>query len=397
MRVGIVGCGNICGIYIKNNKLFKDIEITACADINAAAAESCASSFGLQARSVDALIGSSDVDIVLNLTVPAVHAQVSRAAIEAGKHVFSEKPLATSLADGVALVERGKAKGLRVGCAPDTILGAGLQTAKSILDSGQIGPVITGLAAVMSRGMEHWHPNPGFFYQKGAGPVLDLGPYYISALAALLGPVTSVRATGQISPLPRRYGVDGPRKGEIFPVDTFTTINSVLTFANGANISFIASWDVWRHGVRPIELHGTLASLRVPDPDTFGGRVEVSGGDLPPNMHDAEEAAKVGQRPEWAITETTHKQFGAINYPFDHPTIANYRSIGLAEMANAIVEGRPHRCNGDFALHVLATMLGILDAASTGQPVHIVQSCEKPAALTDVDATRLLRPEAEVV
>jgi predicted dehydrogenase len=212
----------------------------------------------------------------------------------------------------------------------------------------------------------------------------------------LLGPVTSVRATGQISPVPRRYGAAGPRKGEIFPVDTFTTVNSVLSFANGANVSFIASWDVWRHGVRPIELHGTKASLRVPDPDTFGGSVEISSDELPLNMHDANQAAQVGARPDWAIRQTTQEPFGGINYPFGHAAIANYRSLGLAEMANAIVEGRPHRCNGDFALHVLATMLGILKSASTGQPIDVAFTCERPAALSRSDAERLLRKDVEV-
>jgi predicted dehydrogenase len=389
MHVGIIGCGNISGIYAKNSALFKDIDFVACADIDAAAAAETATTYSLSAMSVDDLLASKDIDIVLNLTIPIVHAAVSRAAIGAGKHVYSEKPLATTLEDGIDLIARAKAKGVRVGCAPDTILGAGLQTAKAKLDAGEIGPVVTGLAAVMSKGMEHWHPNPGFFYQKGAGPVLDLGPYYISALVALLGPVATVRATGQISPVERRYGGEGPNKGKVFPVDTFTTVNAVLSFANGANISFIASWDVWRHGVKPIELHGTLASLRVPDPDTFGGDVETFGGQLPPNMHDPDQAEKA--RAEWTVTRTDDKQFGGINYPFENPAVANYRCLGLAEMANAIGENRPHRCNGDFALHVLAVMLGILEAADTDRTVRIEQTCQAPAALNQGEAAGLLR------
>src|ERR1700740_1557533 len=249
MRVGIIGCGNISDVYVRNAKLFRDIEIAACADINPAAAQRLANKYSLRETNVRDLLAADDIEIILNLTLPVTHAEVSRAAIAAGKHVYSEKPLATSLQDGAALMEEAEAKDLRVGCAPDTILGAGLQTAKALIDGGRAGPIITGLAAVMTKGMEHWHPNPAPFYQKGAGPVLDLGPYYVSALTALLGPVSQVRAVGLISPQERRYGAEGPNKGKTFSVGTFTTVNAILTFACGANVSFIASWDVWRHGV----------------------------------------------------------------------------------------------------------------------------------------------------
>jgi predicted dehydrogenase len=291
------------------------------------------------------------------------------------------------------LVEEAEAKGLRLGCAPDTILGAGLQTAKALIEEGRVGQIVTGLAAVMTRGMEHWHPNPAVFYQKGAGPVLDLGPYYVSALTALLGPISEVRAVGQISPLERRYG-EGPKKGETFSVGTFTTLNAILTFLNGATVSFLASWDVWRHGVRPIELHGTLASIRVPDPDTFGGDVELSANNRLLNIHDAKNVALEGTEVDWLIHNTSKKTFGGINYPAGNPVIANYRSIGLAEMANAIVEGRPHRCSGRFALHALAVMLGIIESAESGEPVKIGVPGTALPTLTDQGAKRLLAPPA---
>ncbi len=336
-------------------------------------------------------MAADDIQLILNLTLPAAHAEVSRAVIAAGKHVYSEKPLAISLPDAVALIEEAETKGLRVGAAPDTILGAGLQNAKALIDEGRVGQIITGLAAVMTKGMEHWHPNPAVFYQKGAGPVLDLGPYYISALTALLGPVRQVRAVGQISPLERRYGVEGLKKGQIFPVGTFTTLNAILTFFSGANVSFLASWDVWRHGVRPIELHGTLASIRVPDPDTFGGDVELSANQGLLNIHDAENVARISTQVDWLIYKTGQKTFGGINYPLGNPVIANYRSLGLAEMANAIAEGRPHRCSGRFALHALAVMLGIIESAESGEPVEIGIPGTTLAALTDEEAKRLLR------
>jgi predicted dehydrogenase len=390
MRVGIIGCGNISDVYVRNAKLFHDIEIIACSDIVPAAAERLAQKYSLREMNVGGLLAADDVEIILNLTLPAAHAEVSRAAIAAGKHVYSEKPLATSLQEAVALIEEAEAKNLRVGCAPDTILGAGLQTAKALIDEGRVGQILTGLAAVMTKGMEHWHPNPAIFYQKGAGPVLDLGPYYISALTALLGSVRQVRAVGQISPLERRYGAEVPEKGETFSVGTFTTLNSILTFSSGANVSFLASWDVWRHGVRPIELHGTLASIRVPDPDTFGGEVELSASNELLNIHDARSVALVGRQVDWLIHQTGEKTFGRINYPTGNPVIANFRSLGLAEMASAIVEGRPHRCSGRFALHALAVMLGIIEAAESGEPVEISFPGTTLPALTEEEAKRLL-------
>src|SRR6201997_5023486 len=298
MRVGIIGCGNISDIYVRNAKLFRDIEMVACADINPAAAERLANKYSLREADVSTLLAADDIEIILNLTLPVTHAEVSRAAIAAGKHVYSEKPLATSLQDGVALMEAAEAKDLRVGCAPDTILGAGLQSAKALIDEGRVGPIVTGLAAVMTKGMEHWHPNPVVFYQKGPGPVLELGPYYVSALTALLGPVSEIRAVGRISPAERRFG-EGPNKGKTLSAGTFTTLNSILTFSSGATVSFLASWDVWRHGVRPIELHGTLASIRVPDPDTFGGDGELSANNRLLNIHDPSSVALLSGQVDW--------------------------------------------------------------------------------------------------
>ena len=397
MRVGIIGCGNISDVYVRNAKLFKDIEIVACSDLIRPAAERLAQKHFLREMEVGALLAADDIEIILNLTLPAAHAEVSRAAIAAGKHVYSEKPLATSLPDAAALIEEAEAKNLSVGSAPDTMLGAGLQTAKALIDQGHVGSVITGLAAVMTRGMEHWHPNPAVFYQKGAGPVLDLGPYYVSALTALLGPVSQVRAVGNISPLERRYGAEGAKKGQTFSVGTFTTLNAILTFFSGANVSFLASWDVWRHGVRPIELHGTLASIRVPDPDTFGGDVELSAHHRLLNIHDPMTDASAGPQFDWLIHKTAEKTFGGINYPVGNPVIANYRSLGLAEMANAIIEGRPYRCSGRFALHALAVMLGILESAESGQPVEIGVPGTTLLALTDEEAKRLLLKPLEEI
>lgn len=392
LTVGVIGCGNICDVYVRNAKLFRDIEVVACADVSPEAVARVASRHGLRGVTVDALLADDGIDIVLNLTSPMAHAEVSLAAIAAGKHVYSEKPLATTLEDGRRIIEASRARGVRVGCAPDTFLGGGLQQAKAIIDSGEIGPILTGTAAVMGRGGEHWHPNPGFIYAKGGGPVLDLGPYYISALAALLGPIEAVTATGRISPVERRYGAEGPLKGKVIDVEVFTTVHSILRFRSGADVTFIASWDVWNHSLVPIELHGSVASIRVPDPDTFGGVVEVSGNRRPLNVHDPRDAEELATfRQNWLRTEATEHRFGQINYPFEKPNMANYRGLGLADMARGILEDRPHRCSGDFSLHVLATMIGILDSAETGQRQRIDPVWQTPAPFLGAEPEKLLR------
>jgi predicted dehydrogenase len=390
MRVGVIGCGNISDIYVANSTLFKDIDVVACAARTQPSSARLSKKFRLKQMMIEELLNCDDIDIVLNLTVPQAHATVSESALRAGKHVYSEKPLATTLEDAVRIIKLASEKGLRVGSAPDTILGAGFQKARRVIEDGKVGTVLTGLTAVMSKGMEHWHPNPTVFYQEGAGPVLDLGPYYVTALVALLGPVRSVQATGLISPAERKHGSEGPNKGETFSVGTYTSINSILSFENGANIVFIASWDVWRHGVRPIELYGTAASIRVPDPDTFGGAVEVTTTKSLRNYHDPKDAAIIDNTPDWLSLETQNDPFGAVNYPSARPVIANYRSLGLAEMANAIAENRRHRCSGDLALHVLAVMTGILEAAQTRKSVDIGFPCEVPPSLPPEEALRLL-------
>jgi len=375
MRVGLVGCGNISDIYLQNGPRFQDIVLIACADLNRDAANRQAERYAIDARSVEDLLKSDDVDIVLNLTIPEAHAEVSLRAIEAGKHVYSEKPLATAVADGVAIVAAAKARGLRLGAAPDTVLAAGVQEARALIDSGAIGKPLTGLAAVMSHGMEHWHPNPGFFFRPGAGPVFDMGPYYLSALVTLLGPVASVQAAGQIGFEERIVTTpSSPARGQSIKVETLTNVHALLDFTSGVHVTFMASWDVWKHSVPPIELHGQKASLRLPDPNWFGGDLLITGKDE-----------------DWRTIRTDDKTFGAKNWPKAGPKFANDRGLGLADMARAIVEQRPHRANGDVALHVLAVMAGILEAAAEGRRVAISPACEQPVPLGEADAAGLLK------
>jgi predicted dehydrogenase len=375
LKIGLVGCGNISSIYLDNAALFRDLAFTACADIDATAAERQARRFAIEARSPKALLNSDDVDIVLNLTIPEVHAEVSLAAIEAGKHVYTEKPLATTFPDGLAVVAAASAKGLRVGVAPDTVLGAGLQEARALVDSGAVGRPLTGLAAILGHGMEHWHPNPGFFFRPGGGPVFDMGPYYLTALVTLLGPVASVQAAGQIGFTERTVTTPGSAiLGRTIRVETLTSVQGLLDFASGAQVTFLASWDVWRHSVPPIELHGETGSLRVPDPNWFGGDPKIARG-----------------REDWQDIETQGRTFGVANWPRDKPIRANYRGLGLADMARGILDRRPHRANGEIGLHVLVVMAGLVTAATERRAVTIEQTCERPPPLGEREATELLK------
>jgi len=374
MRIGLVGCGNISDIYLLNAALFRDITFTACADINNEAAKRQASRYAIKAMTPKELFGSDEVDIVLNLTIPEAHAEISQAALEAGKHVYGEKPLATNVADGARLIETARARGLRVGCAPDTVLGASTQEARRLIDADAIGRPLLGVASIMGHGMEHWHPNPGFFFRPGGGPVFDMGPYYLTTLVTLLGPVASIVALGQIGFKTRVISApNSPLLGQSIKVETLTSAQALLQFESGAQITFLASWDVWNNSVPPIELYGETGSMRVPDPNWFGGAIEKST-----------------RRGEWTAIGTEQQRFGQPNWPSDKPVHANYRGLGLAEMARAITENRRHRANGDVALHVLAIMAGILEAATEGRPVKIAQGCEWPTALGEAEAEGLL-------
>ena len=372
-RVGLIGCGVISDIYLTNAALFADFDIVACADLRPEAAEAKAEHYGIRALSIAELLGS-DVGIILNLTNPDAHVDVSLAAISAGKHVYTEKPLATRLSDGEAIVLASKASGVRVGAAPDTVLGIGVQTARRLIEDGSTGEIVSGVATVMSRGMEHWHPAPAYYFQPGGGPVLDMGPYYVAALVTLLGPVARVFAVGRRGLAERVVTAEGPNKGTAIPVEIDTTIHAVLTFASGAQVTLLASWDVWKHGHMPIELHGTGASVRVPDPNFFGGVVELAR-----------------DRDAWHGMDTATERFGRPNYPQAKPIHANYRGLGLAEMAAAIGAGRRHRLDGDFALHTLDVLMAIGTSSAEGRAVAITSTCHQPEPFGVPEAVSLLR------
>ncbi len=372
LGIGIIGCGNISTAYLKLAPLFKGLEVRAVADINMEAATARAAEFNVKAQSVDDLLANPALDIVINLTIPDAHYPITKRILEAGKHAYSEKPLVLTLEQGTTLRDLAKAKGLSVGCAPDTFLGGAHQQARAILDEGTIGEITTGNAAIQAHGPESWHPSPEFFYQPGAGPIMDMGPYYIATLINLLGPVKRVGALTSSAEPERTIG-SGPRQGRKIKVNTPSNIQALLEFHSGATISFSASWDVWHHKRNHFELYGTKGTLYVPDPNFFGGTVEVAlaGG-------------------EAQVQTPWDHPFGVINQNHNGRELANYRTAGLADMAQAHMEGRDHRCSLERTLHGVDVMTSILKSGETGQFITLTTTCTRPAALGIAEARALL-------
>ncbi|HEY0419898.1 MAG TPA: Gfo/Idh/MocA family oxidoreductase [Acetobacteraceae bacterium] len=382
LGVGIIGCGVISGIYMRNMPLFRGLQLRGCADARPEAAKAAGEQYNIPAMGVDEMLKRDDIDLVVNLTIPSAHYPVSHAALTAGKHVFGEKPLCVSVEEGRKLVAEADARGLAIGCAPDTFLGAGGRLARQVVDDGRVGRILSGTAMLMSRGMEHWHPDPEWFFKPGGGPILDMGPYYLSALVNLLGPVAEVQAQTSMGFAERVITAQGPRTGESVRVETPTSVMALLRFAAGAQVTMIMSWDVWKHGHPPIELYGAEGSMRVPDPNFFGGTVEYTTRDG-----------------DWQTASSADMPYGKPNYrspawPDSRPSQANYRCLGLAELASAVLNRTPHRSSGRLALHVLEAMHAILQAGETRQTVKVGTPIERPPALADSDAAALARPAA---
>lgn len=366
--VGIIGCGDISSTYLRLAPIFTGFEIRAVADLNRAAAEARADAYGVEARSVEELRASDDIDLIVNLTVPGAHFAITRSILEAGKHAYSEKPVVLSLEDGKTLRTIAEETGLRIGSAPDTFLGGAHQLARRAIDDGRIGRVHSGTAHVMSRGMEHWHPNPDFFFKPGGGPMLDIGPYYVTNLIQLLGPVKRVGAL-TFSALRERTITSDPRFGETIKVETPTSVHALLEFAEGASITVSTSWDVHAHRHGPMELYGTDGTLFLPDPNFFGGPVELGAP-----------GGEIGPLDGW-------------DHPFGVPNQegrANYRVAGLADMVAGLSEGREQRCSLDLALHAVDVMTSVLRSGETGGFVELETTCERPAPLGPEEARALL-------
>lgn len=352
VKVGVIGCGNISGAYFRGCAPYAILEMAACADLDIARAKEKAQQFNIpKACSVDELLNDPEIQIVVNLTVPQAHAEVSLAAIASGKSVYSEKPLAITREDGLAILTEAEAKGVRVGCAPDTFLGGGIQTCRALIDQGAVGTPVAATAFMMGHGPESWHPNPFFYYQTGGGPMFDMGPYYLTALINLLGGVQRVTGSARIS-FAERTATSAALNGQKIAVDVPTHIAGVMDFESGVIGTLITSFDVWAHKTPIIEIYGSEGSLSVPDPNMFGGKVHL-----------------------WRAGENTWTEI-----PLTHSDTVE-RGIGVADMAYALIYGRPHRASGALAYHVLDIMHAFHDASNSGTHVMLNSRCQRPAAL----------------
>jgi predicted dehydrogenase len=349
MKIGIIGCGNISGAYFGGAQKTNALEIKSCADLHKEAAHRAAEKYGCLAVSVDELLADPEIELVVNLTIPNAHAEVGLKVLEAGKHAYSEKPFAVDIESGQQLLQKATEKRLRVGCAPDTFLGTGIQTSRKVVDEDRIGRPIAGTAFMCGHGHESWHPNPAFYYDIGGGPMMNMGPYYITALVNLLGPVTRVAGI-TTKAFAERVATSEKARGKRIPVRTTTHLTGVMEFASGAVVTTVMSFDMWRHSLPRIELYGTTGSMQVPDPNGFGGAVRVcpAGGD-------------------WS------------DVPLAFPQ--NARIIGVIDMVGAIRSGRPHRASGALAYHVLEVMLAFDTSSQSGQHVQIKSTVERPAPL----------------
>ena len=350
-RVGIVGCGDVTNLYLPGTAPFPSIELAACADLDGERAAVLSARGGFPAVSPEELLADSTIEVVLVLTPPAAHAAVSRAAIAAGKHVYSEKPLAATRQDAATILSEAAAASVRVGAAPDTFLGRGLQTARSLIDEGAIGTPLAASGCVAHPGPEVWHPNPGIFYGPGGGPLLDLGPYYVTALVNMLGPIAAVSAVGRGVGSERRIG-RGPRAGSTVTASVPTTVIATLGFASGAVGGLTASFDAVGTMAPHLEVHGTAGSLSLGDPNEFDGAVRYR---------------PLGAK-EWE--DVPLRDAGGVG-----------RGIGLADMIAAIRTDRPHRASGELAFHVLDVLLAIESAATTHGSELVASRVERPAPL----------------
>ena len=353
-KIGVIGCGKISGIYFQNlAQTFSNTEVIACSDLIQERARAAAEEFEIpKACSTQELLADPEVQLVVNLTIPELHAEVSLSALGAGKHVYLEKPLAVAREDGKKVLDAAQANGLLLGGAPDTFLGGGIQTCRKLIDDGWIGEPVAATAFMTTPGHERWHPDPEFYYKRGGGPMFDMGPYYLTALINLLGPVKRLTGAERIT-YPERTITSEPKYGKKITVDVPTHVAGVLEFTSGPIGMILTSFDVWGANLPSIEIYGTAGSLAVPDPNTFGGPVRI---------------LRRGET-EWQ------------EVPLVYGYTENSRALGVAEMALAIQTGRTPRANGALLYHVLDLMAGFHDAADAGRHYEPTSSCERPEPL----------------
>lgn len=376
-NVGVLGIGDISDVYINTLKKYDIVNVVACAGRDPERAQQKAAAHGIPKayRNAAELIADPDVHIILNLTVPAVHAELTMAALRAGKHVYSEKPLATTVADGEKILALASERGLYVGCAPDTFLGGRLQTIRKLIDEGRIGEITGASAFVVSHGHEWFHPNPEFFYQHGGGPLLDIGPYYMTALLSLLGPARRCCAMAKRT-FDTRTIESAPLRGTVIPVEVDTHIGGNIEFVNGAIATFIASFDVWDSELPRLEIYGTKGTICIKDIDPVDG----------PNLFGGSVLLRTVEQYRWKGLPRQQPSVGWIDVPVEHrfnetSHRANSRGIGLVDMAYAIRNHRAVRASGDMALHCLEIMEGLLSSAAEGRFVEMKTTCRRPEPL----------------
>jgi len=349
-KIGIVGAGKISSKYIEVCQSLPMLDLVACADLEVEKARRAAEKYSIpHGRRVDELLSDSQIQIVVNLTPPAAHAQVAMAALSAGKSVYIEKPLALTCEDALRMIEVARLRGLRIGCAPDTFLGAGLQTCRKLIDDGAIGMLVAATAFMLCHGHESWHPDPEFYYQAGGGPMFDMGPYYLTALVSLLGPITRVTGSDRAS-FPERVIGSLPKRGQKIKVEVPTHVTGLLDFASGAIGTIITSFDAWNHNLPHLEIYGSDGTLSLPDPNTFGGPVRL-----------------------WRAEGNRWEDIQLVpGY------VQNSRGLGVAEMAEAMQSSQSHRANEKMAYHVLEIMHAIHDSSRDGMHIEITSTCERP-------------------
>lgn len=353
LKVGVIGCGKISSIYLQAPRTFDILDIVACSDLDMERARAQAERYAIpNALTVEELLAHPEVELAINLTIPRAHFEVGMAVIEAGKSLYTEKPLALNREQGRQLLESARKRGVYVGGAPDTFLGAGLQTCRQLIDEGAIGTPVAANAFIMNHGAEHWHPDPDFFYQPGAGPLFDMGPYYLTALVNMLGPIRRVTGSAKITSAERTITSEA-KYGTKINVNTPTHIAGVLDFASGATGVLVTSFDVWAHNMPFIEIYGTEGTLSLPDPNTFGGPVRMR---------------RAGET-EW------HEM------PLTHPYTTNSRGLGTADMAYGLRTNLPYRASGELTYHILDTMQSLLEASIEGRHIELVSTCERPVPL----------------
>ena len=380
-KVGLIGCGHIAETYFRAHKYFNNFRIIKCADINHLAAKKCATNYKIKALSVKNLLKDKEIEIILNLTVPKAHFEVSKKALLNNKHVYTEKPMAINLKDGKELLKISKRKRLYIGNAPDTFLGGGNQKSKEILEKNFIGKINLGNIIFAYPGVQSYHPNPEpWFAKKEGGPVIDMGPYYLTALVNLLGPAKQVWGSFMWNKKKRIIGI-GPRKGSSIKVLCPTTYLGTIFFKRGSIIRFTLSFDVIAHHRNHIELYGSKGSILVPDPNMFGGSVYT--------------CKKLGGA--WKEHKTNKMYLGKINIrqkslrANEAPINANYRGVGLAEMAYCIQNNKKHRCNGDLSFHVLDIIQSIMIAAKKRKRINIKSSCSIPKKFSSTEISKILK------